>query len=636
MKHLFHNILYIACALLCFACGAEDDPAALGGEGYLRLSVGQSNELTTKADEYKFDRIAVEIKDSENKTVKQTTDFDADWKGTEIALPAGEYTIEAESYAWDGEAGADKAYYKGSEKVTIESGKPATAEVKCYLANVKVTVAFEQAFLDALGTGSMNVQIQNVNGQTTYTAQDFTAQAGKQVCYFAATDLDIHYTVTNAEGKKNEATKELRDVKPKTHYLVTFKLPQQGQGDFTVTVDGTMTQYECTITVNPNDASAAVLSANPWAKFAYLKAESVNPGGADISSLKFQYREKDTETWTDAEATEETDEESNKFYTGKTGELEPATKYEYRLASADGKSFTTPAEEFTTEEATELYNGNFDNWHPNGNIWYAIAPEDATSFDNSESKFLNSFWDSGNPGAAMIGADSQPTMPVKDTDAYGGKGQSAKLTSMYKGFGSMGKFAAGNIYTGHYCETIMEILAQKFGARLRFGHEFTSRPTQLKGVYKYSRGTTIDYGSDEYKSKLESTGGDLCSVYIALTDNEGLKDNASMEPAAFEIDNNLTADEPENFKYKSTIDFSEKNPHIIAYGELSENEAKGAADWTPFTIDLKYRDLTRVPKYIIVVASASKYGDYFTGSTSSVMYIDDFELVYGDEPKVKE
>ena len=320
MRHLFHNILYIACALLCFACGAEDDPAALGGEGYLRLSVGQSNELNTKAgetEEYKFDRIAVEIKDSENKTVKQTTDFDADWKGTEIALPAGEYTIEAESYAWDGEAGEDKAYYKGSEKVTIESGKPATAEVKCYLANVKVTVAFEQAFLDALGTGSMNVQIQNVNGQTTYTAQDFTAQAGKQVCYFAATDLDIHYTVTNAEGKKNEATKELRDVKPKTHYLVTFKLPQQGQGDFTVTVDGTMTQYECTITVNPNDASAAVLDANPWAKFAYLKAESVNPGGADISTLKFQYREKDTEAWTDAEATEETDEESNKFYTGK-------------------------------------------------------------------------------------------------------------------------------------------------------------------------------------------------------------------------------------------------------------------------------------------------------------------------------
>ena len=36
--------------------------------------------------------------------------------------------------------------------------------------------------------------------------------------------------------------------------------------------------------------------------------------------------------------------------------------------------------------------------------------------------------------------------------------------------------------------------------------------------------------------------------------------------------------------------------------------------------------------YLIVVASASKYGDYFTGSKSSVMYVDDFSLIYGSEP----
>ena len=31
----------------------------------------------------------------------------------------------------------------------------------------------------------------------------------------------------------------------------------------------------------------------------------------------------------------------------------------------------------------------------------------------------------------------------------------------------------------------------------------------------------------------------------------------------------------------------------------------------------------------MVVASGSKYCDFFTGSESSVMLIDDFELVYG-------
>ena len=598
MKHLFHNILCIACALLCFACGAEDDPAALGGEGYLRLSVGQSNELTTKADEYRFDRIAVEIKDSENKTVKQTTDFDADWKGTEIALPAGEYTIEAYSYAWDGEAGEDKAYYKGSEKVTIESGKPATAEVKCYLANVKVTVAFEQAFLDALGTGSMNVQIQNKSDNATYVAKDFKAQAGKQVCYFAATDLDIHYTVTNAEGKKNEATKELRDVKPKTHYLVTFKLPQQGQGDFTVTVDGTMTQYECTITVNPNDASAAVLSANPWAKFAYLKAESVNPGGADISSLKFQYLEKDTETWTDAEATEETDEESNKFYTGKTGELKPATTYEYRLVNADA-SFESSGE-FTTEEAKELPYGDFDDWYQNDKTIYLGVTRD-------------SFWDSSNPGTTQgLGAivNVNPTQGVT-SPVHTPNGKAAELKTQW----AVMKLAAASLYTGSFGGLVGSPIPS--GAKINFGQPFTSRPTALKGWFQY-KPEVIDNDRQEVGNYKPSMKGqtDICSIYIAMATEVCQVDNTSSD--------------------NITIDF-ENDPRIIAYGELPVDQCVDTnGEWKGFNIPLKYKSLTDKPTHIIVVCSSSKYGDYFTGANGSVMYLDDFELVYGDEPQVKE
>lgn len=609
MKHLFHNILCIACALLCFACGAEDDPAALGGEGYLRLSVGQSNELTTKADEYKYDRIAVEIKDSENKTVKSTTDFDADWKGTEIALPAGEYTIEAESYAWDGEAGEDKAYYKGSEKVTIESGKPATAEVKCYLANVKVTVAFEQAFLDALGTGSMNVQIQNVNGQTTYTAQDFTAQAGKQVCYFAATDLDIHYTVTNAEGKKNEATKELRDVKPKTHYLVTFKLPQQGQGDFTVTVDGTMTQYECTITVNPNDASAAVLDANPWAKFAYLKAESVNPGGADISTLKFQYRKKDAEAWTDAEATEETDEESNKFYTGKTGELEPATKYEYRLASADGKSFTTPAEEFTTEAATVLPNGDFESWCTRS-AKTALANKD-TRFPCSEADYDagNMFWDTSNRGANSMTAIN----PTNSETKFVASGDTAACLKTAKVLGSF--LAAASLYTGEFVSATLSGLSAT--ALIDFGRPFTSRPIALKGHYKYTP-AKVEVGGELPSNATVSAGSDdQCAIYIALAKGTHRVNNTDSDTFL-------------------TLEKIEGDENIIAYGELPSGTATQGDGYVDFTIPLKYKNLTDTPTHIIVVCSASKYGDYMTGGEGSTLYVDGFSLVYDGEPQVWE
>ena len=57
--------------------------------------------------------------------------------------------------------------------------------------------------------------------------------------------------------------------------------------------------------------------------------------------------------------------------------------------------------------------------------------------------------------------------------------------------------------------------------------------------------------------------------------------------------------------------------------------------WKEFNIDLKYRTLTTKPTHIIIVCSSSKYGDYFTGSTGSLMYLDDLELVYGDTPTLK-
>ena len=167
-----------------------------------------------------------------------------------------------------------------------------------------------------------------------------------------------------------------------------------------------------------------------------------------------------------------------------------------------------------------------------------------------------------------------------------------------------------------------------------FGQPFTSRPTQLKGWFKYKRGTTVDYPkeTDSRKTELQNSGGDQCSIYIALTDNAGV--TYEEHNYAYEINGDLSGDDAANFKYKNAIDFSENNPNIVAYGTITEDEAKGTGNWQEFTIDLEYRDLTRVPKYIIVVASASKYGDYFTGSTSSVMYIDDFSLVYDGEPEI--
>jgi hypothetical protein len=62
-------------------------------------------------------------------------------------------------------------------------------------------------------------------------------------------------------------------------------------------------------------------------------------------------------------------------------------------------------------------------------------------------------------------------------------------------------------------------------------------------------------------------------------------------------------------------------------------DSKG--EWKRVAIPLVYRKLNKQPTHLLVVFSASKYGDYFHGGEGSTLYLDDFSLEYGDSPLVK-
>lgn len=620
------TIIAALCLLLLFACEEKD---GVGSRvGYLRLSVGGSDAVETKAGEepaYDPKAFAVKIADKETSVVVE--EFDT-WETDEsklVELEEGTYIISASSAGFDNEPGFDKPYYAGSKEVTIKAGDELNETLTCTLANVKVSVVFDEKLLAKYADRSISVTVGATGGTPLSFGKD---KCGREVqAYFpAGGDLTAKIAIAKPSGEQGSYTSEytIEKVEAKHYYVLTYKLESAGSGDFNITYDPNgWTEYNYTFAVYPKASNVADLSANPWAKFAYLTASGAKSAtGAAPGNPRLQYRQQGTDTWDDLETTA-TGEGDDAVYTAKATSLTPNTTYEYRLVGDNG--FEIAPQSFTTEEATELPYGNFDAWYQNQKAWYAIPEEEATSFDNYKG-YLNSFWDSGNMGAAMM--SKNPTEEATGTEAH--NGSSVKMSSQFVGILSIGKFAAGNIYTGHYYETIMSPM----GAKIFFGQPFTSRPTQLKGWYKYTRGTTVDYGDNSYKSELTNSGGDQCAIYIALADNVGL--DGGGQNYAFQIDNTLSADDPDNFKYKNTIDFSENNPNIVAYGTITEAEAKGTGEWQEFTIDLEYRDLTRVPKYIIVVASASKYGDYFTGSTKSVMYVDDFSLVYDGEPQVKE
>ena len=138
---------------------------------------------------------------------------------------------------------------------------------------------------------------------------------------------------------------------------------------------------------------------------------------------------------------------------------------------------------------------------------------------------------------------------------------------------------------------------------LDFGKPFTARPTKLKGYYKYTT-APINYASSDFEALRGKP--DTCSIYIVLGD--------WTEPV--EIRTN-----PNNPKY-----FDKNDPRIIAYAEL--NSGSTVQNYTQFELELDYRATNRIPTYLLVVCSASKYGDYFTGGGGAVLYVDDFSLEY--------
>lgn len=606
MKTIY-NIMVCLLAVCLFSC-QQGDMDSLKGMGYLRLDVSESKEFNTRAA-YNPEQLYVEVLD-ENKIVVEKTDDYTEWKGTILELPAGKYTINAYSNAYDGERGFDKAYYYGSQTATVESGKEVSAKVTCTLANVKVTVRYDEAFLKAFEGREIAVEVGAVDANSGIAPLSFTTTE-KRSAYFPETDLYAKISINNPDDPQNPYTLEqkLEGVKVRDHYILNYKLADKGSSNISVTVDPSLNEYNYTFEVNMQESAlTADFVPNAWAKFAYLEASNVqsSKGELDPENVTFKYRKKGDADWNDAITTYQDGK-----YTATLTPLEGKTEYEYCLA--DGENMTS-VQELTTEEATSLYNGGFDNWaYGTGDYkdtWFADFAQKQDGF-NYVAGFNSSFWDSGNigtsTGAAAIFGAKNPTSP-EETIVHTSGGKAAKLQSTYVVI----QFAAGNIYTGNYQETIMNPM----GARINWGQPFTSRPTALHGWIQYTPGT-VNRGKNENlpaDATLHLDDDDQNAIYIALSD----------KGSQYEIKNGE----------KKFIDF-DNDPNIIAYGELPQEECVKTDGWKEVNIPLVYRAIDRKPTHIIIVFSASKYGDYFVGSDKSVMYVDDFELVYGGEPKIE-
>lgn len=383
----------------------------------------------------------------------------------------------------------------------------------------------------------------------------------------------------------------------------TDLLPKLETGSFEFTFevsDSKGKNNTATIQLAIIDADVLTLSLNSgtsedlWARRARIGGKWIT--GQQPDGLQMRYRKQGSTDWTTVDATDIIANKAQFYAVIKN--LEPETTYEYQASSIkSGTIASANTLTFTTEAAMPLPNSSFDEWD-------GTYPWAAGSNDNDK------FWDTGNKAAEiakLVLTRSSDILPSGIS-----KGKSAYLQSQYtKAFGIADVFAAGNIFSGKFGQ-----IEGTSGASMTFGQPYTSRPQKLKGYYRYMS-KTIDWDKKGGMKGKE----DRFHIYIILADQAHYL-NTTDQSTLFDMD-----------KIKRGED-----SHTIAFAELtSEKFDEDGNDITPpltmndykaFEIELTYYKKNVKPSYIIVAASSSKYGDYYTGGIGSELYIDEFELVF--------
>ncbi len=438
----------------------------------------------------------------------------------------------------------------------------------------------------------------------------------------AEQSIERYFTVEGQIGgkavideKKHRATVLVSQEADLKNIVVTsLKLGPEGITEYDVTLDE-LTSFDSYRVVNisynntreswklfveKTDVKVAIASADARATTAHLTAS----GEATADNAGFRFRKAGDEEWQEVSGT--AIEVQGGQFTATINDLTPDTAYEFVAYINEDLSEVVSS---STEKLLEILNSGFEQWSfpelyngKKNSSWFPYPETGAR------------YWDSGNPGATTLGESNNLTTPSDDVRPGSDGVKSAKISSR-----TVVKLGAGSIFTGTYLKTV------GVDGIISMGQPFTSRPVGLKGWIKYNGGTidkvgkTPPPGVEIVKDETKDQG----SIFIALGTWTPEKYGVSKDEKA-PIG---TAQSPLIVDTRDQNTFFDKNGEdVVAYGELILTE--DVNEWTEFEIKLNYNTLEVKPTHIIIVASSSRYGDYFTGSTKSYMSADDFELIY--------
>lgn len=324
----------------------------------------------------------------------------------------------------------------------------------------------------------------------------------------------------------------------------------------------------------------------------------------NMAQAKIEYRAKGSEAWQQYTPASEPEED---VYAESVESVEMfgadnrGKSFELRL-TVDGRQTGAVVEAVASDVLPQIPNAGFETW---------TGTSPLLPYGNG----VEQFWDTGNHGSATLSRNVTTNVADVRSDAEGQ--YSAKLQSQWVVL----KFAAGNIFVGQYAGTDGTDGVIAFGKPFPYSY----RPKALRFWYKSSNGN-INRGSG---APDVSTGDpDPNEIYIMLCQMDGphivaTKDKSTLVDVTSPTISCCTAG---SYNKNSTND--KEDGKVIAYGLWNNSETQG--EWTKVELELTYNPQYEgeMPNYLMLTASASKYGDYFVGCDSNALWLDDVELVY--------
>ena len=674
--------------LVMAACSTDknfDDVIMATNEGAARLSIAQQSEAL--ADQSGVVKI-YQVVDGEENLVRRYTSM-ADVPST-INFLAGDYV--AKVVVGDKRVATfDGKYYSGEQSFTVEAGIVTPVAVDCKLVSTIVAVNYDATVAEKLDAGfATTVAVSDTYDQSAVNTGDIhslkytESKEGYFILPEEQTSLVWHFEGNHPEEGAIVKEAVIENVKAAAKYTITLKYSADAPGGLVIeaTVDETLEEKDDTLIFSPDPTLLGVgfdvaeeqssiaesltykvsslaaietftltadgveynLLSDTVTGISVEKVDDLNynitiaddffslvSGGQNAltffiedvdggklekdviynvqgvlplttsdydlwfgnvsfkamvlntsaSSVKVAYSA-DGSTWTEVAAVAGADG----TYTAAGSNFAADKNYRYKLVVDSADAGKTLSHE--TAAGAQIPNGDMESWSTSNNIVFPYAAG------------ASPFWLTGNEGGAMAGA----TLTQSSTDVRpGSTGQySAHLKSQFASVMGIGKFAAGNLFVGTFSMSGMN-------GTVSFGRDFnfTAKPKSLSFWMKHNEGTI----NQNEGTPAEATGTDKASMYVLITNWD----------APYAVN---TADQSTFFTMADLATME----GVIGYGYLEKRES--ATEWAEYTLDITYReDMKSVkPKKLVVSFTPSGFGDYFTGSTDSWMYVDDIVLNY--------